>query len=238
MKRSLRPTGLAALAASVIFTSASGVYADPPTTWSFDLYTEGQDVFWTSPTAVNTTGDRYYLGHEITTAVATVQYWILPPFDVDIIPYLDPADLTGSSWEDGPPPIEIYNDAFMFPEPPEPVAIAANANIILDADGYGQASITDIYFGQYDLDPFGMVDILAMRLGGTVTVRPLWDGDMNCDGIVNAYDIDAFICALSPSCDYAALQPDCDWLLADCNDDGEVNSYDIDAFIDAISGGP
>ncbi|MFH1746964.1 MAG: S8 family serine peptidase [Planctomycetota bacterium] len=62
-------------------------------------------------------------------------------------------------------------------------------------------------------------------------------GDMNCDGIVNAYDIDPFICAVSPECDYAAAWPDCDESLADANGDGSVDSYDIDAFIDLVAGG-
>ncbi|MFH1746663.1 MAG: right-handed parallel beta-helix repeat-containing protein [Planctomycetota bacterium] len=61
--------------------------------------------------------------------------------------------------------------------------------------------------------------------------------DMNCDGIVNSYDIDGFICALSPSCDYEALYPHCYRLSADCNGDGIANSYDIDCFIALVSGG-
>ncbi|MFH1745891.1 MAG: hypothetical protein ABIG44_02490 [Planctomycetota bacterium] len=62
-------------------------------------------------------------------------------------------------------------------------------------------------------------------------------GDMNCDGCVNAYDIDGFICALSPDCDYEQLYPHCLRQLADCNGDGAVNSYDIDAFIVLIGSG-
>ncbi|MFH1746580.1 MAG: alpha-amylase family glycosyl hydrolase [Planctomycetota bacterium] len=67
-----------------------------------------------------------------------------------------------------------------------------------------------------------------------VTLNPL--GDMNCDRVVNAYDIDGFICALSPACDYDTQYPNCERDLADCNRDGEVNAYDIDSFI-AILGG-
>ena len=62
-------------------------------------------------------------------------------------------------------------------------------------------------------------------------------GDMNCDGYVNSYDIDGFICAVSPACDYEALYPDCDRMLADCNGDGDVNAYDIDGFIALVGGG-
>jgi len=62
-------------------------------------------------------------------------------------------------------------------------------------------------------------------------------GDMNCDGSVNAYDIDGFICALSAQCDYEGMYPDCDRQLADCNCDGDVNAYDIDSFIALVGGG-
>ncbi|MFH1747060.1 MAG: FG-GAP-like repeat-containing protein [Planctomycetota bacterium] len=66
---------------------------------------------------------------------------------------------------------------------------------------------------------------------------PELPGDMNCDGTVNSYDIDGFICALSPTCDYEGMFPDCNRMLADCNADGEVNSYDIDSFIALVGGG-
>ncbi|MFH1748779.1 MAG: hypothetical protein ABIG44_17225 [Planctomycetota bacterium] len=71
----------------------------------------------------------------------------------------------------------------------------------------------------------------------TFTVGNYAIGDMICDGAVNSYDIDAFICALSAQCDYEALYPSCDRMLADCNGDGSVNSYDIDGFIAAVGGG-
>ncbi|MFH1746219.1 MAG: hypothetical protein ABIG44_04165 [Planctomycetota bacterium] len=62
-------------------------------------------------------------------------------------------------------------------------------------------------------------------------VPGLWLGDLNCDGVVNVYDIDPFICAVSPNCDYAAEFPDCNPITGDCNADGIVNAYDIDGFI-------
>ncbi|MFH1747257.1 MAG: hypothetical protein ABIG44_09475 [Planctomycetota bacterium] len=65
----------------------------------------------------------------------------------------------------------------------------------------------------------------------------LANGDMNCDGDINAYDIDGFICALSPTCDYETTYPNCHRILADCNGDGDVNSYDIDRFIELVGGG-
>ncbi|MFH1746867.1 MAG: hypothetical protein ABIG44_07450 [Planctomycetota bacterium] len=59
----------------------------------------------------------------------------------------------------------------------------------------------------------------------------IYYGDMNCDSEVDSYDIDGFICAMSPLCDYESLYPNCERIRADCNRDGAVNAYDIDHFI-------
>ena len=63
-------------------------------------------------------------------------------------------------------------------------------------------------------------------------------GDLNCDDLVNAFDIDPFVLAVSDADAYALAYPDCDYLLADVNDDGLVNSFDIDPFVLLLTGGP
>ncbi len=62
-------------------------------------------------------------------------------------------------------------------------------------------------------------------------------GDLNCDGVVNFDDINAFVLALSGAAGYEAVYPDCDVTLADCNGDGAVNFDDINAFVAILSGG-
>ena len=61
-------------------------------------------------------------------------------------------------------------------------------------------------------------------------------GDLNCDGVVNAFDIDPFVLALTDPAGYAAAFPDCDIMLADCNGDGVVNAFDIDPFVALLVG--
>ncbi len=56
-------------------------------------------------------------------------------------------------------------------------------------------------------------------------------GDLNCDGLLNNADIDAFVLALSEPAGYAAAYPQCSRDLADCNLDGDVNNGDIDSFV-------
>jgi murein tripeptide amidase MpaA len=61
-------------------------------------------------------------------------------------------------------------------------------------------------------------------------------GDLNCDDLVNAFDIDPFVLALTDSAAYALAYPDCDYMLADINGDGLVNAFDIDPFVQLLTG--
>jgi len=60
--------------------------------------------------------------------------------------------------------------------------------------------------------------------------------DMNCDGTVNNFDVDAFVLALTNPAAYAAQYPTCDPLNGDMNGDGLLNSLDIDAFVAYLTG--
>ena len=60
-------------------------------------------------------------------------------------------------------------------------------------------------------------------------------GDMNCSGVLNNFDIDAFVLALTSTPpdypEYYVAYPDCDIRLGDCNGDGVFNNFDIDCFV-------
>jgi hypothetical protein len=60
--------------------------------------------------------------------------------------------------------------------------------------------------------------------------------DLNCDGAVNAFDIDPFVLALTDPEAYAGVYADCNYMLADVNGDGVVNAFDIDPFVAALTG--
>jgi hypothetical protein len=62
-------------------------------------------------------------------------------------------------------------------------------------------------------------------------------GDMNCDGLLNAFDIDPFVLALTNPAGYAAAFPCCNIFAADANQDGLINSFDIDPFVQLLVGG-
>lgn len=56
-------------------------------------------------------------------------------------------------------------------------------------------------------------------------------GDLNCDGVVNNFDIDPFTEALTNPKQYELLFPNCLIMNADINGDGTIDNFDIDAFL-------
>lgn len=77
-----------------------------------------------------------------------------------------------------------------------------------------------------DRNALGKTEVWIVRLPAALT-----PGDVNCDGLVNPFEIDPFILALTNPPGYAAAFPACSILSADCNGDGRVNAFDIDPFI-------
>jgi hypothetical protein len=72
----------------------------------------------------------------------------------------------------------------------------------------------------------------------TLTVTPsALRGDLNCDGRIDAFDIDPFVLALTDPTGYEAAFPHCDRQLADISADGSVDAFDIDPFVELLIGG-
>lgn len=75
-------------------------------------------------------------------------------------------------------------------------------------------------------------EVLAHYVATGIGAPP---GDMNCDGIVNNFDIDPFVMALVDADVYAANFPNCDRSRADINGDGAVDNFDIDPFVQVLT---
>jgi hypothetical protein len=61
-------------------------------------------------------------------------------------------------------------------------------------------------------------------------------GDLDCDGLVDSYDIDPFVLALVAPGIYHELFPNCNMGAADCNGDGALDAFDIDPFVTLLIG--
>lgn len=78
---------------------------------------------------------------------------------------------------------------------------------------------------------------LAAILPCLGAAAPAWAlrGDLNCDGVVNNFDIDAFVLAVSDPTAFALAYPGCELRNADINRDGVVNNFDIDEFVRCVA---
>lgn len=201
-------------------------------TWEYDLTSAGEDVLWLSDTAVSTNEYGYALSYEITSLKALCEYSdVLPPIWVEVSSYLDPEFLAGGDTFIGPPPHVLVQDSVVYPEPPTDPGFAADIELGLDENGYGNVSMTNIIFGDMEVPdiPGFWVTLVGVRLQGTLTVetldQPTWClGDMNCSGGAPDFeDITYFAAALGGEVawqqyyrdQHGGADPTCPWLLGD-----------------------
>jgi hypothetical protein len=100
-------------------------------------------------------------------------------------------------------------------------------------------TVTDI---QRDFDGFyrivdGDNDGIARIDMGAHEFSSAAPGDLNCDGLVNSFDIDPFVTALLDPNAYEANYPDCHAILGDTQFDSAINTEDIDSFVGCILNG-
>ena len=73
-------------------------------------------------------------------------------------------------------------------------------------------------------------DYYDVSNGGFRIQEPLL-GDLNCDDVINAFDIEPFLVALFDADSYDELYPNCNINRADINGDGEISAFDIEPFL-------
>ena len=88
--------------------------------------------------------------------------------------------------------------------------------------GYRVVSAFAYAYSGWNIDD---VEIWGLAQGGPLL------GDLNCDGVVNNFDIDAFVLAITDEVAYGVAYPECDIMLADVDEDGTVSNFDIDPFV-------
>ena len=136
-------------------TFISPAKADNPTYWHVSLDTEGEDVYWDSPTNIDPGYPRYDWTSELTQMDVFVSGlgWISL---MDELP-ADVLLMTGTEYG-------VPYGSCEFVE--EPGVFAANICEGIDELGYGYGSITGISFGSVS-----GYDLIGLRYGADVTVE-------------------------------------------------------------------
>jgi hypothetical protein len=190
-----------ALVVGVCCAGALPADADETVHWSFDESTTGQDIFWTSTTALRTDAAAY----DWTFQLQTVEVWVsfsgftFGPFDVTN--ELPPEAKFQEGFTPGPLPLLIIDQHIRFPEPPDPVTIEGDIRVELRADGFGEWSFTDVTLGTAVVDlgfPLGeqTVQLEEIRTAGSVDVAAFSKlGDLDYDGDVDQADLGILLAA-------------------------------------------
>ncbi|MGE0479820.1 MAG: hypothetical protein AB7Q17_05045, partial [Phycisphaerae bacterium] len=76
-----------------------------------------------------------------------------------------------------------------------------------------------------------VTDACSTTRSSAAQLRVYTPGDLNCDGVVNNFDIDPFVLALTDPAGYAGAFPACTALAADVDGDTSINNFDIDPFV-------
>ncbi|MGD9635824.1 MAG: hypothetical protein AB7G28_23550 [Pirellulales bacterium] len=191
--------------------AAVSAWGANPVSWKVALSTTGNDVFWTSPTAIDLGYPEYDWSFEITKLNANV--FILG--DRDLLSSLESTSGSGTS---GELPISLYDDLIS-----EPIT-GSNAHIKIEVDsqGFGRGSGTDITLGSILGLPIRRVDFEA-----TINVRGIPTGDYDRNGVVAAADYTLWESTLGSPTE----------LRADGNHNGVVDAADFTIWRDNYASG-
>ena len=148
------------------------VFAANPVMWNVNISTSGEDVFWTSPTAITAGLPEYDYSYEITELTANVALF----GNRDLLGLLDETSGSGTA---GAFPFDVVDETLDEPTS----GSSADIRIEVDSAGVGHASGTNIELGSILGFPIRRVDLMA-----TVSILGIPAGDYDRDGEVDAAD--------------------------------------------------
>ena len=150
--------------------------ADNPAFWTVSEGTNGEDVFWTSPTAVDVGYPRYGTTFEITRVEVFAGFLSL---DItDQLPSTTGTAVIGSL------PVTLITGTFGDPNSGN----SATVDIGIDPNGFGQTSITEVMLGTVEI--FGIpVDITRIEVDTDISVEGVLPGDFDGDLDVDYVDL-------------------------------------------------
>jgi len=151
-------------------------FAENPAFWSISEGTNGEDVFWTSPTAVDVGFPRYGTTVEFTRVEA-----FAGGIGVDVTDQIGAT--SGTAVTEGLP-VTLISDTLTDTTS----GTTATVDIGIDPNGFGQASITDVTLGTIVLILFP-VDITRIEVDADLTVQGVVPSDFDNDLKVNLVDL-------------------------------------------------
>ncbi|MDG2423450.1 MAG: hypothetical protein P8M22_05670 [Phycisphaerales bacterium] len=201
---------------------ASSVLAGADTAiWPVSIETSGEDVSWTSPSAVRPDGLEYELEVILTGVAVDVSYLGIGFGPIDVTDQLPDSSFGGVI--DGPCPIDGGTTSIIEPPPPDPVTIAFDISLLLDGTGQGNILMENIVLGTAttEIPIFGEVTVqlekiyVDMEMTVDVPLLPCAT-DINGDAQTDVNDILLLLAA------YGTTDPD-----SDIDGDGIVGVNDV-----------
>lgn len=137
------------------------------------------------------------------------------------------------------------------------IDITATASPVVRIPGDEQHG-NDAFARSYDIAASGLADVRYISVDGVGVTGPaggtngfdldaigaiylapagcdvLFDGDMNCDGVVDVLDVSLFGTALISTESFALYEPICPVQRADVNRDGKIDGNDAQGFVDLL----
>ncbi len=136
-----------------------------------------------------------------------------------------------------PPQLEVPPDISLQPGEPTTPEFTGQASATDNCDPDPLLTHQDAMAGNQIIRTWTATDLCGNSSQGVQTITIGIRADLNCDGLINAFDIDPFVLALTAPEQYALAFPECDLMLADVNCDGLVNAFDIDPFVVCLTEG-
>ncbi len=130
-----------------------------------------------------------------------------------------------------PPQLEVPPDVSLQPGEPTDPEFTGQASATDNCDPDPLVAHQDAVAGNQIVRTWTATDLCGNSSQGVQTITIGLRGDLNCDGLINAFDIDPFVLALTAPEEYALTFPECSLMLADVNCDGLINAFDIDPFV-------
>lgn len=167
-----RRTCVATVCWVALLSPSASARAANPAQWTISDMTDGNDVLWTSPTAVDLGFPLYattfeYMRVEVFSALGTF----------NITEDLESSSDTGVS---DMLPVTLIDDVFT-----EPITgTSATVNVGIDADGLGQIAITEV-----DLGTILILPIRRIEVDANLAVTGLVPGDFDGNLVVDAVDL-------------------------------------------------